>query len=125
MIAELRSRLGLTLLFIAHDLRVVEHVADRVAVMYLGSIVEEAGSDDLYREPLHPYTKGLFAAIPEVTSAGTRRAGIMDGDPPSPIDLPPGCAFAARCPFRMERCALERPLLRPMGEDRRVACHLY
>jgi oligopeptide/dipeptide ABC transporter ATP-binding protein len=125
MMADLRERLGLSLLFIAHDLRVVEHVSDRVAVMYLGKIVETAGSAELYRDgPLHPYTRGLLAAIPHV-AGGPRKAAVMEGDPPSPIDVPPGCSFAGRCAHRMPRCGVEEPALRDMGGGRTVACHLF
>jgi oligopeptide/dipeptide ABC transporter ATP-binding protein len=124
MMADLRERLGLSVLFIAHDLRVVEHVADRVAVMYLGKIVETATSEDLYRVgPLHPYSQGLLAAIPQVTG-GPRKTAMMEGDPPSPIHVPTGCAFAGRCPSRMPRCTVEEPALRDVGGGRMVACHL-
>ena len=124
MMADLRERLGLSILFIAHDLRVVEHVADRVAVMYLGKIVETASSDDIYRHgPLHPYAQGLLAAIPQVV-ARARPPVIMSGDPPSPIDVPPGCAFAGRCPHRMSRCNAEEPALRGVATGRMVACHI-
>jgi oligopeptide/dipeptide ABC transporter ATP-binding protein len=125
MMADLRERLGLSILFIAHDLRVVEHVADRVAVMYLGKIVETAPSEELYRAgPLHPYTKGLLAAIPQV-GGEPRKASVMEGDPPSPINVPAGCAFAGRCANRMPRCGAEDPVLRDMGGGRTVACHLF
>jgi len=125
MMADLRERLSLSILFIAHDLRVVEHVADRVAVMYLGKIVETAASGDLYSAgPLHPYSAGLLAAIPQV-AGGERKAVVMEGDPPSPINVPSGCAFAGRCPRRMPRCGVEEPALRDMGGGRTVACHLH
>jgi oligopeptide/dipeptide ABC transporter ATP-binding protein len=125
MMADLRERLGLSILFIAHDLRVVEHVSDRVAVMYLGKIVEAASSEDLYSAgPLHPYSQGLLAAIPQV-SGGPRRLEMIEGDPPSPVAIPRGCAFAGRCSRRMPRCVEEEPALREVGPGRTVACHLY
>jgi oligopeptide/dipeptide ABC transporter ATP-binding protein len=125
MMADLRERLGLSILFIAHDLRVVEHVSDRVAVMYLGKIVETASSEDLYRAgPLHPYAQGLLAAIPQV-SGGARNTAVMEGDPPSPVNVPRGCSFAGRCPERMPRCTEEEPELLEAGAGRMVACHLH
>lgn len=132
LIATLRSRLGLSVLCIAHDLRVVEHIADRVAVMYLGKIVETGSNEELYERPLHPYTRGLFAAVPGFTfsAAATRRIPLIQGDPPSPIDPPPGCRFAPRCPYRTDRCDREEPALEavqslPTTTGRTVACHYW
>ncbi|OLT28133.1 dipeptide/oligopeptide/nickel ABC transporter ATP-binding protein [Nocardiopsis sp. CNR-923] len=131
LLEELQGELGLTYLVIAHDLAVVRHVSDVVGVMYLGGLVEEADSDDLYRTPLHPYTRSLMSAVPvpdpEVEDA--RERILLAGDLPSPADPPSGCRFHTRCPWRQdERCATERPELRrlegvPETGTHRVACH--
>jgi oligopeptide/dipeptide ABC transporter ATP-binding protein len=122
---DLQQELGLTYLFIAHDLRMVKHISDRVAVMYLGQIVELAESDELYRNPLHPYTQALLSAIP-VTDPRTRRRQIfLEGDPPSGIQVPSGCRFHPRCPKRFERCDQEEPVLREVSPGHWVSCHLY
>jgi peptide/nickel transport system ATP-binding protein len=126
LLEELQQRLDLTYLVIAHDLAVVRHVSDDVAVMYLGGIVEQAGSDALYDEPLHPYTKALMSAVPvpDPVVEATRERIILQGDLPSPADPPTGCRFHTRCPFRQEtRCDSERPELRDLGEGHLVACH--
>lgn len=119
---DLRRRLGLTAVFISHDLSVVRHVCDRVAIMYLGRIVELATAEDLYAAPAHPYTKALFASVPTL---GTGRAAFhpIKGEIPSPLDPPKGCAFHPRCPFAGARCKAEVPLLKPTGRGQ-VACHL-
>ncbi len=123
LLVELQERLGLAYLFIAHDLRLVEHVADRVAVMYLGKIVEEAPAAVLYREPLHPYTKALLASTPSM-EPGRPTPPALSGEPPSPTHPPPGCRFHPRCPVAEEVCSRVEPaLLSPEG-GRRVACHL-
>ncbi|GAA4692012.1 oligopeptide/dipeptide ABC transporter ATP-binding protein [Nocardioides nanhaiensis] len=126
LLDELQERLGLTYLVIAHDLAVVRHVSDEVAVMYLGGVVEQADSDALYATPRHPYTKALMSAVP-VPDPGVeaRRERIMlAGDLPSPADPPSGCRFHTRCPFRQEtRCHDERPQLRLLAPGHRVACH--
>ncbi len=122
LLVDLRERLGLAYLFIAHDLRVVEHISDRVAVMYLGRIVEEADAASLYREPLHPYTKALLASAPRPTP-GPPTPPALAGEPPSPTSPPPGCRFHPRCPVADEVCARLDPVLLPAGKGRRVACH--
>jgi peptide/nickel transport system ATP-binding protein len=126
LLEELQQRLGLTYLVIAHDLAVVRHVSDEVAVMYLGTIVEQAPADTLYDEPLHPYTKALMSAVPvpdpEVESR--RERILLQGDLPSPANPPPGCRFHTRCPFKQEtRCDTEVPVLTDQGDGHRVACH--
>lgn len=122
---DLQGQLGLTYLFIAHDLRVVKHISDRVAVMYLGQIVELAESDELYRNPLHPYTQALLSAIPVTDPKTKRQRIILEGDPPSPIQVPAGCRFHPRCPKRFDRCDTEAPVLREVSPRHWVSCHLY
>lgn len=122
---DLQGQLGLTYLFIAHDLRVVKHISDRVAVMYLGQIVELAESDELYRNPLHPYTQALLSAIPVTDPKTKRQRIILEGDPPSPIQVPAGCRFHPRCPKRFDRCDTEAPVLREVAPQHWVSCHLY
>ena len=123
----LQQRLGLAYLFIAHDLAVVRHVSDRIAVMYLGRIVEIAGRDAIYREPLHPYTQALLAAIPlaDPLVEAARKRAIVVGEVPSALNPPPGCRFHTRCPHASERCRSEDPPLRELGGGRAVACHLH
>ena len=126
LLEELQRERGLTYLMIAHDLAVVRHVSDAVGVMYLGALVEEAGSDALYTDPRHPYTRALVSAVPvpDPVVEDTRERILLPGDLPSPADPPPGCRFHTRCPWRQEeRCATERPELRPVGDGHRVACH--
>ncbi|MFC0529533.1 ABC transporter ATP-binding protein [Phytohabitans kaempferiae] len=126
LLRELKDELKLTYLFISHDLAVVHHVADRIAVMYLGGIVELAPAAELHRRPLHPYTMSLISSIPEGRLAGTEphRTVRVEGDPPSPVDPPSGCRFHTRCAFaRPERCATEKPVLRQLGTGHSVACH--
>lgn len=122
---DLQKELGLTYLFIAHDLRVVKHISDRVAVMYLGQIVELAESDELYRNPLHPYTQALLSAIPVTDPKTKRQRIILEGDPPSPTQVPAGCRFHPRCPKRFDRCDTEAPVLREVSPGHWVSCHLY
>jgi oligopeptide transport system ATP-binding protein len=126
LLEELQREFNLTYLFIAHDLSVVRHISHRVAVMYLGKIVEIANRDDLYRFACHPYTMGLLSAvpIPDPLIEATRERIILKGEPPSPIDVPPGCNFHPRCPKTVEICRAEVPILRQCGEDHWVACHL-
>ncbi|MEZ5931133.1 MAG: ATP-binding cassette domain-containing protein [Alphaproteobacteria bacterium] len=120
---ELREDLGLTYLFISHDLGVVEHLADRVAVMYLGRIVEMADTESLFERPNHPYTQALLAEIPRI-DARKRRFQPIKGEIPSPIDPPSGCHFHPRCPHAMDRCRVERPSLKPVESGHLSACHL-
>ncbi len=122
LLAELRAARGLTMLFIAHDLAVVKNVSDRVAVMYLGKIVEIAPSDDLYRSPAHHYTAALMAAIPEPDPASAR-GETLTGELPSPLNPPSGCRFRTRCPAATERCAAEEPALTEVAPGHQVACH--
>lgn len=122
---DLQKELGLTYLFIAHDLRVVKHISDRVAVMYLGQIVELADSDELYRNPLHPYTQALLSSIPAAKPPTKRERKVLEGDPPSPVEIPSGCRFHPRCPQRFDRCDKEAPVLREVSPGHWVSCHLY
>jgi oligopeptide/dipeptide ABC transporter ATP-binding protein len=121
---ELQEKLGLTYLFISHDLRVVKHISDRVAVMYLGKIIELAASKELYENPLHPYTKVLISSVPVADPQRKRETAILKGDVPSPINPPEGCAFHPRCPIAVARCSREEPELRDAGGGHMVACHL-
>jgi peptide/nickel transport system ATP-binding protein len=125
LMRRLQQALGLTYLFISHDLGVIRHMCDDVAVMYLGVVVEQADRDGLFSRPLHPYTLALWSAAPSFDpNARTRgRRMRLHGDPPSPIDIPPGCRFAGRCPFAEDRCRSEAPLLREVLPGHRVACH--
>jgi oligopeptide transport system ATP-binding protein len=124
---ELQERLGLSYLFIAHDLAVVRHVSHRIAVMYLGRIVEVAPRNELYKTPLHPYTRGLLAAvpIPSPSAEALRPQQVILGEPPSVINPPSGCRFHPRCPMAMKVCAEVDPPLREMGDGRAAACHLH
>jgi oligopeptide/dipeptide ABC transporter ATP-binding protein len=122
LLVDLQERHGLAYLFIAHDLRLVRHLADRVAVMYLGRIVEEAPTAELYREPLHPYTRALLASTPS-TRPGEPTAPALQGEPPSPTAPPPGCRFHTRCPVAVAECSRVDPPLVTIG-TRRAACHL-
>jgi oligopeptide transport system ATP-binding protein len=123
---ELQQRLGLAYLFIAHDLAVVRHVSDRIAVMYLGRIVEIAKRDTLYRSPQHPYTQAPLAAVPvaDPVVEASRRRVIVSGEVPSATNPPPGCRFHTRCPHAFARCRAEVPQLRDLGDGQAVACHL-
>jgi oligopeptide/dipeptide ABC transporter ATP-binding protein len=121
LLGDLQERLGLAYLFIAHDLRLVEHVCDRVAVMYLGRIVEEASAVELYREPRHPYTRALLASTPS-TKPGRPTPPAVAGEMPSPVDPPPGCAFHPRCPLAEPACSRTAPGLVEIAGGHRVAC---
>ena len=122
LLKDLQAELGLTYLFISHNLAVVHHIADRVGVMYLGRIVELATTRQLFGNPQHPYTRMLLAAVPDLAMTGTSRTAVA-GEVPNPLDPPHGCAFHPRCPYANERCRTERPELLPAPEAGLVACH--
>ncbi|HEY8290127.1 MAG TPA: oligopeptide/dipeptide ABC transporter ATP-binding protein [Acetobacteraceae bacterium] len=124
LLAELQDDLGLALLFISHDLATVEHLTHRVAVMYLGKFVELADRRTLFAQPHHPYTKALLSAVPVPDPTAKRQRIILKGDVPSPINPPSGCRFHTRCPFVFDRCRVEEPVLRPVGDRHVSACHL-
>ena len=123
---KLQREFELTYLFIAHDLSMVKHISDRVAVMYLGSVVELTESNDLYQHPLHPYTQSLLSAIPiaDPIISSRRKRMILQGEVPSPINTPPGCKFKNRCPFVMDRCRETQPMLKEVKPGHFVACYL-
>ena len=124
---DLQKRLGLTYVFIAHDLAVVRHISDRIAVMYLGRVVEIASREDLYRNPKHPYTQALLSAVPEadVDAEHQKKRIVLKGEIPSPLRVPSGCRFHTRCPAAMDKCRTEDPAMSQHGEGHAVACHLY
>lgn len=124
LMQDLQQQFGLTYLFIAHDLSVVKHISDRVAVMYLGKIVELATKDELYRNPQHPYTQALLSAIPLPNPTLKRERIILEGDVPSPVNPPQGCHFHTRCKYATTRCKSEDPVFRDYGGEHFVACHL-
>lgn len=125
LLDRLQDTYGLTYIFIAHGLNVIKHVSDRVAVMYLGKLVEETDADVLFESPLHPYTRALVAAIPVPDPAARKIRAALQGDVPSPINPPPGCRFHTRCAEAMPQCSRTEPLLVQVKTGHRVACHLY
>ena len=124
ILRELQKDFGLTYLFIAHNLSVVEHFSDRVGVMYLGKMVEMASRDDLYRDPLHPYTQALMSAIPIPDPTLKRQRVILEGDVPSPLNPPSGCRFHTRCPLAFDKCSQEEPPFKDYGQEHYAACWL-
>ncbi len=126
LLIKLQKEFGLTYLFISHDLSMVKHISDRVGVMYLGSLVEIAGNEKLYDQPLHPYTQALISAIPmaDPDAEQTRERIKLEGEVPSPINPPPGCKFRPRCKYAMDICAKESPVLKEVEPNHFVACHL-
>ncbi|MGB5285511.1 MAG: oligopeptide/dipeptide ABC transporter ATP-binding protein, partial [Polyangiales bacterium] len=125
LLGDLQDELGLSYLFIAHDLHLVEHVSRRVAVMYLGRVVELATSEQIYSRPRHPYTEALLSAAPELDPTARKRRLLLEGDVPSPLDPPSGCAFHPRCPIAEKGlCDREVPALRAIESGHEVACHL-
>ena len=125
LLKELQARLGLAYIFISHDLSVVKHIADRIAVMYLGRIVETGPADDIFADPRHPYTRALLSAIPVASPNARRERRLLEGDVPSPIDPPPGCHLHPRCPYAGELSRLERPPLDDDGKGHATACHFW
>jgi oligopeptide/dipeptide ABC transporter ATP-binding protein len=125
LLADLQARRRLTYLFIAHDLAVVRHIADEVAVMYLGKIVERAPATEIYAQPRHPYTRALLSAVPEPNPRAAKQRIVLAGDIPSPANPPPGCPFHPRCPhpLKNERCRSEPPPLREITPGHTAACH--
>jgi peptide/nickel transport system ATP-binding protein len=125
LLADLQERLKLTYVFIAHDLSVVRQVSTRIAVMYLGSIVELGQAEDIFTKPAHPYTQALISAVPvpDITKSGLRNRIVLTGDVPSPVNPPAGCRFHPRCPMAQDRCRVERPVLAAQADTRQVACH--
>jgi oligopeptide/dipeptide ABC transporter ATP-binding protein len=124
LLDDLRNEYGLTYLFISHDLNVVQHISDRIGVMYLGKMMELGGSESVFASPLHPYTKALFGAIPLPVVDQKREMTILEGNVPSPVNPPSGCRFHTRCPLAQSICSLEIPDLRQIQPGRFVACHL-
>ena len=125
LLQDLQERLHLTYLFIAHDLRVVEHISRRVAIMYLGKIVELASREQIYTNPRHPYTRALLSAIPTIDQASKPERIKLPGEMPSPVDPPPGCAFNPRCPYAEDRCRVKEPALEAGHGSHWVACHVF
>ena len=124
LLEDLQAKMGLTYLFIAHDLSVVEHISNRVAVMYLGRVVEIAPARDLYTRPMHPYTEALLSAVPIPDPKAKKQRIVLTGDVPNPVNRPSGCHFHPRCPKATERCKVEEPVLKAVGTQHQAACHL-
>lgn len=125
LLKALQLEFGLTYLFIAHDLSVVKHMSDRIGVMYLGNIVELADKNNLYRDPLHPYTQALISAIPEPDPRKKKERIVLEGDVPNPVHPPSGCPFHTRCPVAEEKCQQVKPILKEVKQGHQVACILY
>ncbi|MFC7395425.1 ABC transporter ATP-binding protein [Scopulibacillus cellulosilyticus] len=125
LLQDLQDEFGLTYLFIAHDLSVIEHISHRIGVMYLGKLVEVANKDSLYEKPLHPYTQALISAVPIPNPRLKRERIVLKGDIPSPANPPSGCPFHTRCPKAFNRCKIEVPIMKKVYPDHVVACHLY
>ncbi len=125
LLIDLQEELGISYIFVAHDLAVVQHISDRVAVMYLGRLVETGEGDRLFAAPLHPYTRALLSAVPQTSAAGARKRIVLKGDVPSPMSPPSGCHFHPRCPEAMDRCRREAPVLHDVGGGYGVACWLH
>ena len=123
LLADIQANYDLTILFISHSLGVIRHTANRIAVMYLGQIVEVAGNDQLFDDPLHPYTRCLISAVPEPRRTGTSKRIVLAGEIPSPLDPPPGCHFSTRCPIADDHCRSAMPPLTDIAAGRRVRCH--
>jgi oligopeptide transport system ATP-binding protein len=125
LLDDLKKSMGLTYLFISHDLNVVQHISDRIGVMYLGKLVEVGSAEDVYNEPLHPYTQALFGAIPMPVVEDKRELKVLEGNVPSPVNPPSGCRFHTRCPIAQKMCQETEPALRQVrsGAPRQVACH--
>ncbi|MBR4862796.1 MAG: ATP-binding cassette domain-containing protein [Firmicutes bacterium] len=125
LMIELREKFDLTMMFISHDLGVVEYISDRVAIMYLGRIVEIAKTEEVFKNPHHPYTKALLESIPQIGEKDLVKKDLLEGDIPSPINPPSGCTFHTRCPYAQEICSKECPQMRDLNENHKVACHLF
>lgn len=125
LLVNLQKEFGLSYIFIAHDLNVVEHISDRVAVMYLGKIVELAKDTELYQSPKHPYTEALLSAVPVPNPKAKKKRILLEGEIPSPINLPPGCRFFSRCSYRMKICGEVEPVFKDLGGGHWVSCHRY
>jgi peptide/nickel transport system ATP-binding protein len=125
LMIKLKNEKNISYLYITHDLATAKHMCDRIGIMYLGKIVEEAKIETLVDDPLHPYTQALVEAVPDIDPTSKRSKAIITGEVPSPINLPPGCRFNNRCPYVKEICKKEEPEYKEIGNGRRVACHLY
>ncbi|MEW6239706.1 MAG: ABC transporter ATP-binding protein [Chloroflexota bacterium] len=123
LLDDLKRSFGLTYLFISHDLNVVQHISDRIGVMYLGKLVEVGLAEEVYNQPLHPYTQALFGAIPMPVVEDKRELRVLEGNVPSPVNPPSGCRFHTRCPLAQEKCKITEPDFRPVRSGRFVACH--
>lgn len=125
MMRRLQENYGVSYLFISHDMSVVKYISDRIGVMYLGSIVEEAQTEELFAHPLHPYTQALLSAVPEADPNIKKERIVLEGEIPSPLDIPDGCPFRTRCRYATERCKMEQPSMAEAAPGHRVSCHLY